>query len=322
MDPQQQNNGFGPLSKSRGNYAAITAAVVIVISAVAHIGITVAHPSGEEESKDEIDFLIFGTALLILNFALGELVRRMCLLIEELQHKQTRYEGSWKKVFTSTFTFNYGRIIIVVSIVSLLFVCYSLYENYNTFFRPDYAILFSLNCFLVHQLLFLVGFRDLSIVEISQINERENKNVADGLAWSYYYGYLKLVLPKLDEQITKSDRKLREKITKKKLFILLPKDCFTYNTIEQADSRVKCAGDLKPLEITRGGIQKRSYKHTVHRIEMPHPDNSGEVDEYHVIMEYATPLMSLYDMSNNPEAGLSSQQRDEQVCCLFRMANC
>ena len=316
MDPQQQNNGFGPLSKPRGNYAVISAAVVIVISVAVLIGITVAQPSGAEESKDKIDLLIFGTAPLILSFTLGELVRRMCLLIEELRHKQTRYEGSWKNVFTSTFTFNYGRSIFVVSILSLLIVCYSLYKNYNTFFRPDYVILFLLNCFVVPQLLFLVGFRDLSIVEISQINEKENKNVADGLAWSYYYGYLKLVLPELENQITKSKREIREKITKKKLFILLPKTCYTYDTIEKSDSRVKCAGALEPLEITRGGILKRPYKHTVHRIEMPRRDNSGEVDEYHVIMEYATPLMSLYDMSKNPEAGLSRQQRDEQVCCF------
>ena len=316
MDPQQENNGFGPLSKPRGNFAMITAAVVMVISAIAHI--KVAHASGKEESKEKIHFLFFGTALLILNFALGELVRRMCLLIEELKHQQTRYEGSWKKVFTSTFTFNYGRSVFIVSILSLLIVCYSLYDNYNTFFRPDYAILFSLNCFLVPQLLFLVGFRDLSIVEISQINERENKNVADGLAWSYYFGYLKLVLPDLHKQIAKTKVELREKITKKKVFILLPKNCYTYGTIEESDPRVKYAGDLTPMEIARGGIQKRSYKHTVHCIKMPHPDNSGEIDEYHVIMEYATPLMSLYDMSENPEAGLSRQQRDEQVRFLFR----
>ena len=322
MDPQQQNNRFGPLSKRRGKYAVITAAGLIPISAFFHFKATVAHTSAEQESKEKIDFLIFATALLILSFAVGELVRRMCLLIEELRHKQTRYEGSWKKVFTSTFTFNYGRSIFFVSIVSLLIVCYFLYENYNTFFRPDYAIMFSLNCFLVPQLLFLVGFRDLSIVEMSQINEKENKNVADGLAWNYYFGYLKLVLPKLDERIAESKREFREKITKKKLFILLPKTCYTYDTIEESDSRVKCAGDLAPLEITRGGILKRSYKHTVHRIEMPRPDNYGEIDEYYVIMEYAVQLMSLYDMSNNPEAGLSRQQRDEQVCCLFRMANC
>ena len=61
-------------------------------------------------------------------------------------------------------------------------------------------------------------------MEVSQINERENKNVADGLAWSYYFGYLKLVLPKLDEQIGKSE-KYRYDVSRRKLYILLPKNC-------------------------------------------------------------------------------------------------
>ena len=310
MDPQQQNNGFGPLSKPRGRAALLTAILVIVFSAAVHVRVAVAHASGEEESRDKIHFLVFAAALLTLSLVLGEVVRRLCLVIEEIKHKQTRYEGSWMKVFTSTFTFKYGRCILVVGVASLLIVSYALYEHYDTIYRSDYATLFSLNCFLVPQLLFLVGFRELSIVEVSHINERENKNVADGLAWSYYFGYLKLVLPKLEGQIGKS-LEYRYKITKKKLFILLPKTCYTYDKIVEADPRVKCAGNLEEYQINRGGILKRSYKHTVHRIEMPRPD--GGIDEYHVVLEYATPLMSLYDMSQHAEGGLSRQERDEQV---------
>ena len=122
----------------------------------------------------------------------------------------------------------------------------------------------------------------------------------------YYFGYLKLVLPHLKEQIAKSEYKYN--ITEKKLFILLPKSCYTYDTIVEADPRIKVAGNLKSYDIDRGGILKRSYKHTVHRIEMPRPD-----DDYYVVLEYATPLMSLYDMSREEECGLSRQDRDEQV---------
>ena len=168
---------------------------------------------------------------------------------------------------------------------------------------------FSLNCFLAPQLLFLVGLRELSSVKVSQINEKENKNVAHGLAWSYYFGYLKLVLPHLEEQIGKSEYKYN--ITQKKLFILLPKSCYTYDTIVEADPRIKVAGNLDSYDINRGGILKRSYKHTVHRIEVPRLD--GEIDNYYVVLEYATPLMSLYDMSEHAECALSRQERDEQV---------
>ena len=307
MDRQQENNGFGPFSKRRGNASLIAALLVVAFCAVVHLKI--AHSTGNQQGRDEFVFLLFISALLILSLAVGEVVRRACLGIEEIRHKQTRYEGSWMKVFNSTFAFKYARTILVVGVASFLIVSFALYLDCDTFCRAEYAIFFSLNCFLAPQLLFLVGLRELSSVEVSEINERENKNVADGLAWSYYFGYLKLVLPHLEGQIGKSDYKY--KITKKKLFILLPKNCYTYATIEEADPRITVAGNLDSYDINRGGILKRSYKHTVHKIEMLRLD--GEVDEYHVVLEYATPLMSLYDMSQHPEGGLSRQERDEQV---------
>ena len=307
MDRQQENNGFGPLSKPRGKASLLAALLVVAFCAVVHLKI--ANSTGNQQGRDEFVFLLFISALLILSLAVGEVVRRACLGIEEIRHKQTRYEGSWKKVFNSTFAFKDGLAILVVGVASFLTVSSVLYRDCDTFCRAEYAIFFSLNCFLAPQLLFLVGLRELSSVEVSEINERENKNVADGLAWSYYFGYLKLVLPHLEGQIGKSDYKY--KITKKKLFILLPKNCYTYDKIVDADSRITVAGNLDSYDINRGGISKRSYKHTVHRIEMPRPD--GEVDEYHVVLEYATPLMSLYDMSEHAECGLSREGRDEQV---------
>ena len=307
MDRQQENNGFGPLSEPRGKASLIAALLVVAFCAVVHLKI--AHSTVNQRGRDEVFFLFFISALLTLSLAVGEVVRRACLGIEEIRHKQTRYEGSWMKVFNSTFAFKYARTILVVGVASFLIVSFALYLDCNTFCRAEYAIFFSLNCFLAPQLLFLVGLRELSSVEVSEINERENKNVADGLAWSYYFGYLKLVLPHLEGQIGNSDYKY--KITKKKLFILLPKNCYTYDKIADADSRITVAGNLNSYDINRGGILKRSYKHTVHRIEMPRPD--GEVDEYHMVLEYATPLMSLYDMSEHAECGLSREGRDEQV---------
>ena len=308
MDRQQENNGFGPFSKRRGNASLIAALLVVAFCAVVHLKI--AHSTVNQQGRDEVFFLLFISALLILSLAVGEVVRRACLGIEEIRHKQTRYEGSWMKVFNSTFAFKYARTILVVGVASFLIVSFALYLDCNTFCRAEYAIFFSLNCFLAPQLLFLVGLRELSSVEVSEINERENKNVADGLAWSYYFGYLKLVLPNLEGQIVISEH-YRYKITKKKLFILLPKNCYTYDKIVDADSRITVAGNLDSYDINRGGILKRSYKHTVHKIEIPGPD--GEVKEYHVVLEYATPLMSLFDMSEHAECGLSREGRDEQV---------
>ena len=302
---EQENNGFGPLSKPRGKAATYASVALVIIS-----GYVLVFSVKEKEGNEGIHFLIFAVALVTLNFIIGEVMRRLCLVAEEIQHKETRYQGNWKHVFDSTFAFGYRHCILVVAAGSTLIMGHASYEHNEAFSHPDYAILFLLNCCLVPQLLFLVGVRELSPVEKSAISERENMNVADGLAWSYYFGYLKLVLPKLDEQIGKSEQ-FRFKITKHKLFILLPKTCYTYDDIVDADSRVKFAGRLPDYKKSRGGIKEQSFRHAVHRVEMPRPD--GKIDEYHFVLEYATPLMSLYDMSSHKDATLTHQERNHQV---------
>ena len=306
---QQENNGFGALSKPRGRAATIASAAVLIISWAIHV-----FAVEEKETKEGIHVLLFTAALLVLSLVLGEVIRRLCLVTEEIRHKHTRYEGNWKRVFKSTFAFGFGRGSVVGAIASALMVFYALYKYNEAQSPPNYAILFSLNCLVVPQLLFLVGFRQISTVETSELNERENNNVADGLAWSYYFGYLKLVLPRLEGQITKSEE-FRFKIKDKKLFILLPKTCFTYPDIQDADIRVKWAGNLPYIKINQGGIRERPYNHSVHRIEMPRSD--GTTEDYYFVLEYATPLMSLYDMSVHDKAPLTRQERDHQVNCLI-----
>ena len=55
MDPQQENNGFGPLTKPRGKAAVITASFVIVLSGALHVKF--AHSSGEK--KAEMKFISY-----------------------------------------------------------------------------------------------------------------------------------------------------------------------------------------------------------------------------------------------------------------------
>ena len=121
MDSQQPNNGFGPLSKPRGSGAVFGAFLVFAVSGAVHIVNAIAF-SSIKESKDEILFLFFGAALLTLSLVLSELMRRVCLVNEERRHRHTRYEGSWKKLLNSTFTFRYGHSILVVGVVSFLTV--------------------------------------------------------------------------------------------------------------------------------------------------------------------------------------------------------
>ena len=306
MDVSQENNGFGPLSEKRGKRGIYASLFALVVSILCTMAI----------SSDNLHFCGFSFALSTLAIFFGEIVRRLCLLMEEIRHKNSRYKGSWEAVLKTTFRFNGGKTVVVCVIFMVCLAISYLRKLPHSITHSQYMALIILNIGIVPLALYLIGLRELSPIEVSELNERENKNVADGLAWSYYYGYLKLVLPHLEQQINKTE-KYRFKIKVQKVFILLPKNCFfpPNGKISEADDRIKLAGPLEELKITRGGIHNRSYKHTVHCIEMPKP-GSDEVEQYYCLAEYATPLMTLYDMSENPEAALTKDERDQQ-CMVF-----
>ena len=306
---QQENNGFGPIFKRRGKTATLASAIVFVITG-AMLFFAVKENSGLHSP-------VFTIALHTLIFVPGEMIRRLSLVSEELKHRRTRYQGKWKNVFKATFCNDYCKRSLVAVIVSAFIVCRYQYE---VFFSPVSIILFFLNSLLVDQWSSLVGLRELSPVERWDLLEQIRTGGAEGLAWSYYFAYLKLVLPKLRHRIAESDT-FGHLIADEKLYILVPKTCYTFGEISKADDRVKWAGKLPASNINWAGILERKYQHAVYRIEMPRPD--GTVEEYHFVLEYAMPLMSLFEMSGHAEKPLSGLARDHEVntcdlLCDFR----
>ena len=310
MDQNQENNGFGPIPKRRREYAKVSATLLVVVAAIACIIAALV-----SQDKVVLFFPMFLTGRLLLSFVIGKVMQKACQFVEEWRHRKTRYKGKPMNVFKSTFTFSYGDYVFFSVTVVLLAISHALQLECSTFSHVDGQLgLLVLNSCCVAWLSIAAGCREPSMVEISRINERENKNVADGLAWGYYLAHLKIVLPKLDEQIGKSEE-YRDKIKSKKLYILVPKNCNTFQRIQDADSRVKADGNLEPYEIYRAGT-KRVYKHTVHKIQY-----TAEEEPCYLVLEYATTLMTLYEMSRYTDSGLGREQREEQVLFLILLFN-
>ncbi|CAB4035226.1 stimulator of interferon genes -like, partial [Paramuricea clavata] len=153
----------------------------------------------------------------------------------------------------------------------------------------------------------------LSRVQISSLLENNNRLVANGLAWSYYFGYLKIILPKLHERIAESEWK--DKLSSNKLFILMPRDCWAFGKLsdEAEDGKIQLVEDgVIEFEAERAGISKRSYRNNVYEIKI------DGCEPLQVLAQYATPLCSMYDMSHSAEANLSVEDRDEQAKLFVR----
>ena len=94
--------------------------------------------------------------------------------------------------------------------------------------------------------MFIIGTEKLSQTKLSHFAETKTKNVADGLAWGYYCGYLKLLLPHLDDVLEKAvapdfvveNDDMKNAIQVKKLFIIISKNCLCYEKLINADRSI------------------------------------------------------------------------------------
>ncbi|XP_076862110.1 stimulator of interferon genes protein isoform X2 [Brachyhypopomus gauderio] len=155
-------------------------------------------------------------------------------------------------------------------------------------------------------------FQGPSPVEISEVCESRDQNVAHGLAWSFYLGYLKLVLPELPELVSKDYSVTRDKLTSSRLHILLPLSAVATARLEEEDRSIRFQRNLPELRIDRAGVRNRVYKHSVYKI------TDQNQKEYSCVVEYATPLLTLYQMSQDNTAGLGQQERRQQVFLFYR----
>ncbi|XP_007904451.1 stimulator of interferon genes protein [Callorhinchus milii] len=236
---------------------------------------------------------------------------RLCEFVEELGHKQTRYQNSWVRALNASLDWKkYGFCLLI----SLLFNWVLPYEKHMSYAVPTVGQTISLTCFCV---LFLKVFQldVLSPAQISEISETNKCNVAHGLAWSYYLGYLKIVLPKLEEKINQYHREYGNVLQQKgkKLYILIPFSCKVLDKLEKVDTNIVFYQNLPELLVDRAGIKSRSYKHSIYLIY-----DQKKQQPHHCILEYATPLRSLFEMTNDSAAAFSKEQRLDQAKLFYR----
>lgn len=156
-----------------------------------------------------------------------------------------------------------------------------------------------------------------SEVEVSDISEGRKMNVANGLAWSFYLGYLRLVLPHLEDSITAFCATHLSSGTSwgrgsRKLLILIPVNANISHKLEEEDDNIRFYDNLPNTELDRAGVQRRVYKHSVYRVQ----DENGKGHQF--VAEYATPLLTLYNMSQEASAGFGESERRHQVLLFYR----
>ncbi|KAM6953351.1 stimulator of interferon genes protein [Aplochiton taeniatus] len=247
----------------------------------------------------------------MLTLTLGPVLHGVCLLAEEvLYHRTTRYHGRralWRQVSGCL----NGRALVVglAGLMALL--------TRGTPLPPqgDWWSLVVLACGF-YPLLKTLRVLGPSEVELSEVCEGRKMNVAHGLAWSFYLGYLKLVLPNLEVSIPAfralhMDGPFKTRGSRK-LLLLLPLNANVASKLEDVDTNIRFYKNLPDQWIDRAGVKGRVYKQSVYRVL----DDKGQAQ--HCLIEYAAPLLTLHSMSQDSSAGFGEGDRREQVLLFYR----
>lgn len=257
---------------------------------------------------------LFGwVAMAILTLTLGPLLHGVCLLAEEiLNHSNTRYRGRSVLKHVLPACGLWGRTLLTAVLAGLF-----LYLDGQPLADEGQCWKLLLLASVVYTLLRGLGILGSSEVEVSDICEGKKMNVAHGLAWSFYLGYLRLVLPHLEDSITAFRATHLSSGTSwgrgsRKLLILVPVNANISHKLEDEDNNIRFYDNLRNTEIDRAGVQRRVYKHSVYRVQ----DESGKGHQF--VAEYATPLLTLYNMSQEASAGFGESERRHQVLLFYR----
>ncbi|XP_047208650.1 stimulator of interferon genes protein [Girardinichthys multiradiatus] len=255
--------------------------------------------------------LINLVALAALIVTLGPLLHGLCLLAEEvLHHSNTRYQGRSFLGHILPACGLGGKTLLAAAMAGLLLYMtrHSLLHNGQSW---ELIVLVS----VLYTLFKSLGVLGPSEVEVSDICEERKMNVAHGLAWSFYLGYLQLVLPCLEKSFDTFHASHHDSLRvrgSQKLFILIPLNTNISHRLEEEDNYIKFYDSLPNSELDRAGVRGRVYKHSVYRVQ----DERGKAHDCAV--EYATPLLTLYRMSQERSAGFGQRERRQQVLLFYR----
>jgi len=137
-------------------------------------------------------------------------------------------------------------------------------------------------------------------------------NVGIGLAWSYFYGYLNLILPEIPNRIESSKHyETNGKKMSRKFFIIIPESGKTPDRFSDIDQRFITEGPLDDGFIkSRAGQPSRLYKNFVQRIT-----GKNQEEDFYFCGEFATPVLALRKMV---EAKVINEKESQRQMALFR----
>ncbi|XP_071962897.1 stimulator of interferon genes protein 3-like [Antedon mediterranea] len=326
------NYGFGEVSRKRGEWKKYAACVfvglfvgllgwmapVVPLQRIKQISV-----NGTKLDQPDLYFLniyhlVFFLPIVFYSAIIVKWLQCFFVMVEELKHIKTRHKNSFRTLVENCYQVFWTLKSWVGLGISLLIVHWmrsmdkELFDNHFVMYWP--IVVTSVGINLITN--YILGFETLSVVELSEIHESSNVYVAQGLAWSYFTGYLKIILKDLQGTIKKDEKKWKKEYEdgnlQSKFYAIIPLNCKIPSKLGESEKHrgITFEGKLPTLFVDRAGVKDRPYVNSVYKID-------NEKGEYHyAICEYVTIIDTLFQMPSCTD--FDPQNREEQCRLLVR----
>ncbi|XP_011314247.1 stimulator of interferon genes protein [Fopius arisanus] len=266
--------------------------------------------------KSGIDAVMMASLYYMMILICGFIIRT-CNFLSEIQFAKTHYENGITSVLKATFEINGQSIFLMVFSVIVLSAYCAKEGNPVTQAWAHGPLSSCLAYALAYILSDAVNLNESNYMTIRTIRLMAGVDYGGGMAFSYFYGYLRIILPGLRKKMEIYEAAQDVTIPVKKMFILIPESGHIPPDLCDASYQwLEATTNLEHIVIDRAGVKRRNYKNTVYKIH-PNSQAMGHRPVY-VITEGATPMMTFWEiLIHDHEQTATYKQNRMQIVASF-----
>jgi transmembrane protein 173 len=169
-------------------------------------------------------------------------------------------------------------------------------------------------------LLRIVKLNDWETNLFFRLDHMKGLDCGTGMAYNYYYGYLRLILPStgminkgIIEKIENFEDNHNVTFPVHKIFILIPSSGYIPSDLKEVSYQwMERAQDLEEETRNRAGIIARKYHNSAYKI---YPDGQKLDSPKYVVVEGATSLLTFYEIQkhNHPESNVYQKYKKDII---------
>ncbi|XP_012145882.1 transmembrane protein sting [Megachile rotundata] len=175
----------------------------------------------------------------------------------------------------------------------------------------------------------MISLNDQNKESVLNIDSLRGLDYGTAMAYSYFYGYLKIILPttgSLNKGIIEKLENVEDNhnihIATHKLLILIPASSYIPPDLKEVSFQwIESAIELEPEIRDRAGVKRRSYHNNIYKI-YPNGDRSNSIPVY-VVAEGATPLLTYFEVQKHthPETNTYWKYRRDVIRNFYNKLN-